>query len=100
MIQELSAGIPRLINSLCENALILGFAQGEQTIDAAIITAVAADLHLACAKNNIPVNEAGRKPPLTGPVRVNAQPATIQTAMPTLERYTPRRGWRVLFGLD
>ena len=34
-IQEMSAGIPRLINAICENALILGFAQGQRTIDSA-----------------------------------------------------------------
>ena len=109
-IQDMSAGIPRLINSICENALILGFAQGQRTIDAAIIAAVAADLHLAYASRNIAVTTTVPDPRPVGEradlheteiIRVSAQPTTIQqTAMPTLERYTPRRGWRVLFGLD
>jgi general secretion pathway protein A len=110
-IQDVSAGIPRLINSLCENALILGFAQGQRTIDATIITSVAADLHLAYAKRNSaiaaaardsqPVNERNEPVDRPEPIRVNARQAITQhTAMPTLERYAPKRGWRVLFGLD
>ena len=45
-IAQMSGGIPRLINAICENALILGFAQGQRTIDSTVITAVATDLHL------------------------------------------------------
>ena len=32
-IAHLSGGVPRLINAICENALILGFAQGHRAID-------------------------------------------------------------------
>jgi general secretion pathway protein A len=110
-IQDVSAGIPRLINAVCENALILGFAQGQRTIDAAIITTIATDLHLNYVRrNNIvaapvldaqPIGERDEQVEEAAPMRVNAQRTTNQqTAMPTLERYTPRRGWRVLFGLD
>lgn len=109
-IQDVSAGIPRLINAVCENALILGFAQGQRTIDAAIIATVATDLHLNYVRRNIvaaPVldaqsaSERDEQVEEAAPMRVNAQRTTNQqTAMPTLERYTPRRGWRVLFGLD
>jgi hypothetical protein len=110
-IQDVSTGIPRLINAVCENALILGFAQGQRTIDAAIITAVAADLHLTNARETIvtanpvreipAVNERNERVDEAASMPVNTQQTTIQqTAMPTLERYTPRRGWRVLFGLD
>jgi general secretion pathway protein A len=105
-IQDVSAGIPRLINAVCENALIFGFAQGQRTIDATIIAAVAVDLHLAYARRNNAmttpsgdpqsVSERNKQVKEAAPMRVNAQ----QVAMPTLERYTPRRGWRVLFGLD
>jgi general secretion pathway protein A len=110
-IEDVSTGIPRLINAICENALILGFAQGQRTIDAAIIAAVAADLHLANAGRtmvmadpvrDIPaVSERNERVDEVTPMPVNTQQTIIQqTAMPTLERYTPRRGWRVLFGLD
>src|SRR3954452_15623618 len=50
-IGNFSGGIPRLINAICENALILGFAQGQQTIDAGVIASVAADLHLGFAES-------------------------------------------------
>jgi general secretion pathway protein A len=110
-IQGTSAGIPRLINSICENALIFGFAQGQRTIDAATITAVAADLHLDFVKKSIavsttirdshPTDERDDRVEQAEPIRVNARPDILQqTPMPTLDRYAPRRGWRVLFGLD
>jgi len=115
-IQNISTGIPRLINSICENSLILGFAQGLRTIDQTVINNVAADLHLIRSKNNItltaPIHE-------TAPVhntqlvtkrnerdeamlaQQTRQQTSPQIMLPTLDRYTPpRRGWRVLFGLD
>jgi general secretion pathway protein A len=103
-IADVSGGIPRLINSICENALILGFAQGQPTIDASVITSVAADLHLA-STGNLRGYSNGRqaastiKQPLTptAPLPVRSAPAGT---MPISEGYTPRRGWRVLFGWD
>jgi general secretion pathway protein A len=113
-IHEMSAGIPRLINSICENALILGFAQGQRIIDAIIVGTVAADLHLPYAdKRSNTASDAIRDLPpasernpqltesLSPAVPVNAQPTNTQhSGMPTLDRYPPKRGWRVLFGLD
>jgi general secretion pathway protein A len=43
-IAEFSLGIPRNINNLCFNALSLGFALRQKTIDAELIREVAADL--------------------------------------------------------
>jgi general secretion pathway protein A len=114
VIQDVSAGIPRLINSICENSLILGFAQGQRTIDATIIGAVAADLHLTYSRRrpdtvsdnsqDVPaVSERNQRVAETAPLPepVSAQQTSVQhTAMPTLDRYAPKRGWRVLFGLD
>ena len=101
-IRDASGGIPRLINSICENALLLGFAQGQRTIDASVISCVAADLHLAYVPNgNVTQNmHSGRQinqlvehtVPL--PKVVSAQAAGTAT----IERDAPRRGWRVLFG--
>lgn len=45
-IYECSHGLPRLINTICENALISGFAQQVRTISPAIIDEVAADFRL------------------------------------------------------
>ena len=103
-IAHMSGGIPRLINAICENALILGFAQEQRIIDSTIIAAVAADLHLTydnninhAVRNPQPANTPNERLNVTAPVPVEA---TERTTMPTLERYVPRRGWRVLFGLD
>jgi general secretion pathway protein A len=101
-IADVSAGNPRLINSLCENALLLGFAQGQRTIDAKVIMSIAADLHLVSASNAPRFTQSAdmTKEPLAA-----TEPAPVATTqartMPTLDSYTPpRRGWRVLFGLD
>jgi general secretion pathway protein A len=86
-IQDVSAGIPRLINAVCENALILGFAQGQRTIDAAIIATVATDLHLNYVRRNIvaapvldaqPMSERDEQVEEAAPMRVNAQRTTNQ----------------------
>ena len=41
-----SRGLPRLINTICENALIGGYARQVQSISPEIIAEVAADLRL------------------------------------------------------
>jgi len=46
-ITELSFGIPRNINNLCFNALSLGFAVRQRTIDAELVREVAADFDLS-----------------------------------------------------
>jgi general secretion pathway protein A len=102
-IGEVSGGVPRLINAVCENALIFGFSQGQPTIDSTLIAAVAADLHLNYPSN---IHHVVRNPkPPTAPDEqmelssaTPIEPAAQRTS--TLERYAPRRGWRVLFGLD
>lgn len=43
-IHLLSGGIPRLINVLCDAALVYGFGGGRETLDEAIIQAVASDM--------------------------------------------------------
>jgi general secretion pathway protein A len=46
LISSASKGIPRIVNSLCFNALSMGFAQRQKTISAAIVREVIADLEL------------------------------------------------------
>jgi general secretion pathway protein A len=45
-IYDYSGGIPRVINTLCENALVIGCAQRLRTIGPTIIEEVARDFHL------------------------------------------------------
>jgi len=46
LIQKFSRGIPRLVNTLCENSLLLGFGHNQRHITPDIVQEVATDLHL------------------------------------------------------
>jgi type II secretory pathway predicted ATPase ExeA len=46
MVYKLSRGIPRLINSVCDNALLLAFAQQAECVSVAMLREVANDLDL------------------------------------------------------
>jgi general secretion pathway protein A len=46
IIARISCGIPRLINTICENALVLGFAEGAPVITGEHISEVSRDLRL------------------------------------------------------
>ncbi len=43
-IFEISAGIPRLVNIVCDNALVIGYALGKKRIGADVVNEAAADL--------------------------------------------------------
>ena len=60
-IQQATNGIPRLINVLCDNALLVGYAKGVQVIDRAIVSDVLRDM--TCWGLRMPV----------GPVMVDAR---------------------------
>jgi general secretion pathway protein A len=45
-LMRATGGIPRLINNICDSALLSAYAQGEKSIDADIIREVASELHL------------------------------------------------------
>lgn len=47
VIHQYSRGYPRLINTICENSLITGYARQLQTIPAAVVLEVAKDFHLS-----------------------------------------------------
>lgn len=62
-VYRFSAGIPRLINVICDNAMLLGYAKGSLIIDEAEIREVAADLKLAKAFAHEPhMNTPGLDP--------------------------------------
>lgn len=46
LIHNLSRGIPRLVNTLCENSLLLGFGHSQRQISSEIVQEVATDLRL------------------------------------------------------
>ena len=57
-VRRHSRGIPRLINTLCENALIQGYAAQAKRITPEIVKAVAADFRLNVT-HKLPSNQAG-----------------------------------------
>lgn len=50
LIYEYSNGIPRVVNMICENALVIGCAQQTHTIKPTIVEEVASDFHLKRAQ--------------------------------------------------
>jgi general secretion pathway protein A len=110
VIWEFTNGIPRLINTVCDNALLLGYALGKRTIDYEIASEVAADLRKIDADQwgsapttesvqpedagsalarATPPSPAAQREPLPGPMldreenaRDSAQPSQAQPTFP------------------
>ena len=57
-------GVPRLINVICDQALLAGFAEGKSVIDAAIIRECVRDMHIPGEKSSLPLSP----PPVSEPV--------------------------------
>lgn len=73
-VYRFSHGIPRLVNVVCDNALVIGYALGRQRISAEVITEAAADL-LAVDPSISAIATAEPPPDLdlpTAPVAVTA----------------------------
>ncbi len=92
-IGQWSRGIPRLINAICDNALLLAFGAGASRVEMEQVLEVAADLDLldsderperATLAPAEPVLEEEDPPPLNG-----ASVAPEPISLPTLERYLP-----------
>jgi general secretion pathway protein A len=100
-IAEWSTGIPRLVNVICDNALMIAFGEGVSIVTPSQVAEVAADLDLRA-----PTVRRGRKPmsveAMTGPRREIANAAGSSAAntagaaaaappvstFPTIERYS------------
>jgi len=83
-IWSFAQGIPRLVNAVCDNALLVGYALGRQTIDAAVIDEVVSDLTRIDTPVALPV---GDPPPAVGPapsVAVVPTPAEAPAEPPAL----------------
>ncbi len=77
-----SRGIPRLVNAICDNALLLGFGEGTCSIGRQHIVEVVADLDLPP-----PVNGSGRTPSLVAKAVTENLPAPVPQAPIRLERH-------------
>jgi general secretion pathway protein A len=87
-IAHWSTGIPRLVNVLCDNALVLAFGEGAATVSTGHVAEVAADLDLK--------ERAGARAAV--PLRTAAAAHAVDTggnghrpvgAFPSIERYIP-----------
>jgi general secretion pathway protein A len=92
-IALLSAGIPRIINCVCDNALTLAFADSARRVEVEHINSVAIDLHLTepLAEKPAPAILA------PAPPAAKALPETFPVRMKTLERYAPSPSKSSLF---
>jgi general secretion pathway protein A len=78
LVYKLSRGIPRLINSICDNALLLAFAQQAEHVTIGTLREVAADLDLG----DVNIQRDGSAP---GSVQASGQPAA-----PAADRFAER----------
>jgi general secretion pathway protein A len=74
-----SHGIPRLINSICDNALLIAFAAATQTVDVALV-------HEACVELDLPTPPLKPRPKITLPMAAPQPPPT--EAAPQLWQYS------------
>jgi general secretion pathway protein A len=74
-----SRGIPRVINSLCDTALLMAYAEGVRTVTAAAVRAAAANLMLLETKADVVLNkEVAQISPVVSP----SQPEIVRTPPP------------------
>jgi hypothetical protein len=99
-IAEWSRGIPRLINSICDNALLLAFADVASSVDTDHINAAATDLRLTKEKSAIP---APSTPPNTATPPTGMSLPTQADANETAKRIIANgslRGSAAVPGID
>ena len=87
-VAQWSTGIPRLVNVLCDNALVLAFGEGAKTVTAKHVAEVASDLDLT-RRTRPRASTAVRA--ATAASGTTAVPDGYPTAgtFPTIERYMP-----------
>jgi len=91
-VAKVSNGIPRVINALCENALLLALAEGHTTVNAGHVLQIGAEMNIAIPAE--PAPQAALPCPPTpevddAPARITCQPvsATPDPALTVLDRY-------------
>jgi general secretion pathway protein A len=82
-VQALSKGVPRLVNILCDHALLCGYGSGLSVIDGGVVKECSRDLTVAL--------DLDPEPAEAGPVSSSAD--TAPSTEPT-EAVVPARGWR------
>lgn len=95
-IARWSRGIPRLVHSLCDNALLLAFADGAASVEAAHVTQAAGDLALTRPSGGRATRppEAPASAPSPGSEArggPESEPGAVTTGISTLDRYISKR---------
>jgi general secretion pathway protein A len=89
-IAEWSTGIPRLVNVLCDNALMVAFGEGVSVVTPSHVAEVATDLDLRAPGRNVrrpmPVEALTTARRETAPVTAATPPVA---SFPSIERYAP-----------
>jgi hypothetical protein len=90
-IHSYSNGIPRIVNVLCDNALLTGYALGKKEIDTGIIREVAEDLNIT---SNVemrlrPIRQVINNPKGVGAVQ-GSSVASAAEARPGIARLEPK----------
>jgi general secretion pathway protein A len=92
LIHRYSRGYPRLINIICDHALMSGYSRGVDRIDEQIIKECGNELRVAIGSN--PVEEK-IMPPAELPKK---KPAAVPSPVPAADQSHPRRGAVVFAG--
>ena len=98
-VGQYSHGIPRLVNAICDNALVMAFADNETLVRAEIVHEAARDLDLAGADHGLPLNGSGAANADMDDLELLtlATTAATESAVPILERNEAarRESWLV-----
>lgn len=81
-IWEFATGIPRIVNTVCDNALLLGYALGKRTIDSEVIGEVIADLRKIDVDGWITPTATAPAAPAPEAPQAQSEPTLEPEAMP------------------
>lgn len=83
-----SKGIPRLINIICDNALLTAFAASQKTVSAALIREVAKDLNLESKTHPVEAKRSSTVSPVSTEPETISREASKRSFPQTLRRLT------------
>lgn len=92
-IFEFSGGYPRLINIICDLALLTGYVEEAKTIGPQIIRECARELEI---KSHAPAPDSAQAPPAAPPVAESVSPAGFAAPPAVPPAPPPRAGWSPL----
>ena len=94
-VSQFSAGIPRVINSICDNALLIAYAEGSKVVTKEHISEVSRDLRLTGGEVKRPVAKSEVQRITTDDLKIPT-PVSFRPdehPLPGLGKYKPRDAW-------